>query len=124
MITMTRHDEMAGAGPLPELAELDRRLLDGVARGELLAVFFDHDAPTGGACPTCGWVTSRARPACPSRVLARAVREYKPAPGWLLHLVDAVPGAIRPSERLSLAEQRAAEDAAPGLFEPPVRRTA
>lgn len=96
----------------PTPADLDARLIVG-DRAELVEVIAEHDV-TGGRCVRCGW-TGRA---CPSRVLARAVREHRALPGWLVHLVDDVPGAVAPGPRLSDDERHAIEDAAPGLFEP------
>lgn len=101
----------------PTSADLDHRLIIG-DRAELIEVIGEHDV-TGGRCAWCGW-TGRA---CPSRVLARAVRDRKAVPGWLVHLVDVVPGAIAPAPRLSDDERRAIEDQAPGLFEALPRQT-
>lgn len=106
----------------PTAAELDPRLLAGVPRPELLTVFVDHDAPTDGTCPACGWSTGRGQRVCPSRALARAVRDRLPVPAWLLHLVDVVPGALAPTP-VDVDAERAALDALPGLFDAPPRRT-
>lgn len=107
----------------PVAADLDPRLTAGATRLELLAVVTDHDAPTDGKCPACGWQTGRGQRVCPSRALARAVREHRPVSAWLLHLVDVVPGAVAPAARPSKDELRAAQDAAPGLFDALPRQT-
>ena len=101
----------------PTTADLDPRVIFG-HRNDLAPVIAEHDV-TAGRCIRCGW-TGRA---CPSRVLARAVRERRAVPGWLAHLVEAVPGAIAPAPRLTDAERRAVEDETPGLFEPLPRET-
>lgn len=106
----------------PTVGDLDPRLLAGVPRSELLTVVVDHDAPPDGTCPGCGWRTGRAQRVCPSRALARAVRERRPVPAWLLHLVDAVPGALAPTP-VDVDAERAALDALPGLFDAPPRHT-
>ncbi len=106
----------------PAVADLDPRLIAGATLPELLTVVTDHDAPTDGTCPGCGWRTGRGQRVCPSRALARAVRERRPVPAWLLHLVDAVPGAFAPTP-VDQAAERAAQDALPGLFDAPPRRT-
>lgn len=100
----------------PAAADLDARLTATPARPVLLAVLADHAAPIDGRCPTCGWQTGRGQRTCPSRAVARAVLTRKPAPAWLLHLVDAVPGLTAPTVRDRAAE-RAARDELPGLFD-------
>lgn len=109
-----RHDNTTTR---PTAADLDPRVTFG-HRNDLLPVIVEHDV-TDGRCIRCGW-TGRA---CPSRVLARAVRDRKAVPGWLVHLVDVVPGAIAPAPQLSDDERRAIEDQAPGLFEALPRQT-
>lgn len=99
----------------PVAADLDARL-SAPTRPALLALVADHDAPADGRCPSCGWQTGRGQRTCPSRAIARAVLSRKPAPAWLLHLVDTVPGLSAPAVRDRDAE-RAAQDAAPGLFD-------
>lgn len=106
----------------PTVGDLDLRLLAGAPRPELLAVVVDHDAPTAGTCPACGWRTGRGQKVCPSRALARAVRDRRPVPAWLLHLVDVVPGALA-STPVDVDAERAVLDAQPGLFDAPPRRT-
>lgn len=106
----------------PTVCHLDLRLLAGVPRRELLAVVVDHDAPTDGACPACGWRPGRGQRVCPSRALARAVRDRRPVPAWLLHLVDSVPGAFAPVP-VDVDAERAVLDAMPGLFDAPSRQT-
>lgn len=107
----------------PTVADLDPRLTTGAPRLALLSVVTDHDAPTDGPCPACGWLTGRGQRVCPSRALARSVRERRPVPAWLLHLVDAVPGAVAPALVDKVAE-RAELDALPGLFDAPPREIA
>jgi hypothetical protein len=104
---------------MPRMSDLDVRLRDGIAttRAELACIASEHDAPAGKPCPMCGWRTDRTHPACPSAVVARALRHRRALPGWLAHL--PVPGAIRSKET---AMQTVAElDALPGLFPAPVR---
>jgi hypothetical protein len=106
----------------PTVTDLDPRSAAGATRPELLAVVTDHDAPTDGRCPACGWQTGRGQRVCPSRALARTVRERRPVPAWLLHLVDAVPGAFAPTP-VDKAAERAELDGLPGLFDAPPRQT-
>ncbi len=106
----------------PVVTDLDVRLTTGTTRPELLAVVTDHDAPTDGTCPACGWQTGRGQRVCPSRAMARAVRERRSVPAWLLHLVDVVPGAFAPTP-VDRDADRAALDALPGLSDAPSRQT-
>lgn len=99
-------------------ADLDHRLIGGADRFELANIIAEHDV-AAGTCQWCGW----SGKVCPSRALARAVRDRRSVPAWLAHLVDVVPGAIAPAARLSVAERRAVEDAVPGLFDVLPRRT-
>lgn len=100
----------------PAVGDLDPRLTSGATRPELLAVVTDHDAPTDGICSSCGWRTGRGQRVCPSRALARAVRERRPVPAWLLHLVEVVPGAFAPTP-VDRDAERTELDALPGLFD-------
>lgn len=106
----------------PRPVDLDTRLTtSGTPRAALVAVINAHDAPMDGKCPACGWQTGRGQRACPSRAMARAVATRRPVPAWLLHLIDAVPGALAPSVRPDKDALRSAEDACPGLFDAPDR---
>lgn len=110
----------------PVLADLDPRLVRGAGPTVLAEVIADHDTPTGGGgCPTCGWtVGAVGQRACPSRSMARAIKARRPLPGWLLHLVDDVPGATAPSAPVPPQQRWAREDSLPGLFDAPERRAA
>jgi len=103
----------------PVRADVDARLLAGAGRIELGRVIADHDAPPGARCPRCGWPSGgRGQRACPSRMLARAVRDRRAVPAWLVHLVDDVPGAFASTVRVSDEVLRGAEDELDGLFAP------
>lgn len=104
---------------VPTAADVDPRLLAGTGRIELTGVIADHDTRPGLRCPRCEWPVGGAQRVCPSRALARAIRDHRPVPAWLMHLVDQVPGARAP---LDPADARAVEDALPGLFDPPTRQ--
>lgn len=107
----------------PEVSDLDERLLAGAGSMQLAQVIVDHDAPTGAPCPRCGWkVGGRGQRTCPSRALARAIKDRRPLPGWLLHLVDDVPGARAPSAPVPPEQRWAADDGQPGLFAAPPRQ--
>ncbi len=106
---------------VPQPDEVDVRLRDGRGRTGQLQVLIDHDNPTSGPCPACGWVPTTSRRDCPSRVIAKALLDRTPLPGWLAHLADDVPGARSRQAAASADDRRAAEDAPPGLFDPPVR---
>lgn len=108
----------------PTAADIDARLrAGGAGRIELDRVIADHDTPAGTRCPHCGWpVGGRGQRACPSRAMARAVCDRRPLPGWLLHLVDDVPGARAPAAAVSPQQRWADEDALPGLFDAPARQ--
>jgi hypothetical protein len=107
----------------PAVGDLDPRLVAGAGRIVLLTVIAEHDAPAGTRCPGCGWrVGGRGQRACPSRAMARAICDRRPVPGWLLHLVDHVPGARAPAAPVAPAQRWATEDALPGLFDAPPRQ--
>ena len=101
---------------------LDERLRTGAGRTGLLQVLIDHDTTGVRRCPRCGWATTSLRRNCPSRVIAQALLEHKPLPGWLDHLAEHVPGARTRPTASDADERRAAEDELPGLFAAP-RRT-
>lgn len=119
--TRTAHDT-AAAMRAPTIADVDPRLLAGAGRMELGRVITDHDTPVGTYCPRCGWPVGGVQRACPSRALARAIRERRALPGWLLHLVDDIPGARAPAVPVDPQQSWAAEDALPGLFDAPLRQ--
>lgn len=100
----------------PTVADLDPRLLTGAGRIELGAIIAQHDAPVGSCCPQCRWPVGGLgqQRTCPSRALARAIRDRRPVPAWLVHLVDDIPGARTATPPVD----RAVEDARPGLFDP------
>lgn len=106
------------AGP----GDLDVRLLRPAGRTGLLQVVVDHDAPSSGRCPGCGWPVVVRRRDCPSRVVALCLLENKPLPVRLGHLVEVVPGA-RVGRDTAADRDRAREesDALPGLFPAPAR---
>lgn len=101
---------------------LDERLRAGAGRTGLMQVLIDHDIPGTGRCPRCSWAATSVRRGCPSRVIARALLDGKPLPGWLDHLAEHVPGARTQPVAAGADERRAAEDEFPGLFAAP-RRT-
>lgn len=106
----------------PQVGDLDPRLLEPAGRSVLAQVAADHDGPDGARqCPGCGWPLGGGQRVCPSRALARSVRERRPVPAWLVHLAEDVPGAVAPRVVADPAERQAAEDALPGLFEAPQR---
>ena len=106
----------------PAVGDLDPRLVQPASRIELARVASDHDTPAGAVrCPACGWVIGGGQRVCPSRALARSVRDRRPVPAWLVHLVPAVPGAVAPRVASSAAQRHATDDALPGLFEAPAR---
>ncbi|MBC3190926.1 hypothetical protein H7X46_07605 [Pseudonocardia sp. C8] len=102
--------------------EIDSRLLGPIGRTGLLQIMVDHDPPTVGRCPGCGWAVVRRRE-CPSRVIARALLENTPLPARLAHLAAVVPGArVGRDQAMDREARREAEDALPGLFAAPARR--
>jgi hypothetical protein len=111
---------------VPTIDDLDSRLLVvGTTPIEFRRIEADHDSPRERACPRCGWTAEAGQRGCPSWSVARAVRAGRVLPPWLGHLADRVPGAHAPATRdraTELAIARAAEDAMPGLFDPPPRQ--
>ena len=102
--------------------EIDRRLLRPAGRTNLLQVVVDHDSPSVGRCPGCGWASTTRRRDCPSRVIAVALLENKPLPVRLAHLADVVPGARAGRDSSTDRDaRRESEDAMPGLFAAPAR---
>ena len=106
---------------VPQAADVDVRLRDGRGRTGQLQVLIDHDNPSTGPCPGCGWVPTTTRRDCPSRAIAKALLDRKPLPAWLAHLADHVPAARTRDRALSREQQRAEEDEQPGLFAAPRR---
>ncbi len=113
--------EWAVSERVPQPGEVDVRLRDGRGRTGQLQVLIDHDNPSTGPCPGCGWVPTTTRRDCPSRVIAKALLDRAPLPAWLAHLAGDVPGARSRQPLASADERRAAADASPGLFDPPPR---
>lgn len=106
----------------PQVGDLDPRLLAPAGRLLLAEIAFEHEVPHGAArCRGCGWWVGGGQRVCPSRALARCVKDKRAVPAWLVHLVDAVPGATAPRVAASAAERHATDDALPGLFEAPER---
>jgi hypothetical protein len=122
-MTSERVPHLGEAARAPGVADLDPRLVAGAGRIALLTVIAEHDTPAGARCPACGWrVGARGQRACPSRAMARAICDRRPVPGWLLHLVDDVPGARAPAAPVALEQRWTDEDALPGLFDAPPRQ--
>lgn len=121
MTGRARHAADEAVMRAPTVADVDSRLLSGVGRIELGRVMAEHDAPAGSWCPRCGWPVGGVHRVCPSRGLARAIRDNRAVPGWLLHLVDDVPGARAPRAPVDPEQRWAAEDGLPGLFDAPPR---
>ncbi|MGD9525317.1 hypothetical protein [Pseudonocardia sp.] len=112
----------ADAMRAPTVADADPRLLAGCGRIELGRIMAEHDAPAGSWCQRCRWPVGGVHRVCPSRALARSIRDRRPVPGWLLQLVDEVPGARAPAVPVSPQQRWAVEDALPGLFDAPPRQ--
>lgn len=105
----------------PSAQDVDERLRAGIGRTGLLQVLIDHDTPGSRRCPRCGWATTTSRRDCPSRLIANALLDRKPLPGWLAHLAGEIPGARTRRAAVSDDKRHGAADGLPGLFDPPPR---
>lgn len=122
---MNSHTTQAGTPRPVQLTDLDPQLLDVTQHGRIALglIAAEHDAPRGGRCPRCRWRATDYQQGCPSRVIARALRERTPAPAWLAHLAGSVPGLTARTARPAPEQRQAMEDGLPGLFAPPPRQS-